>query len=445
MKVRGVFNCNGDGCAIYVQFIINISINSLINRYLIVWVRLWVFMSMRLCLVTESFFEAGGGLTTFATRLAKSLRRDGISSFVITPDTRRERDDETAHTGLPVYPLPPRGQHPAVKYFFLPVLFLWLLFNRHKYDTMLVAGCRVTGIPSVIVGALLGKPCHLRPAAEGEISGRPFLRHPWVDRVPALRPVVEMGVRLRNKLFNAGAASFVAISDTIEQELLQAGMPQDKIVRISNGIPTTEFSPPAPEVRRDLRNEMDLHSENLHAVYVGTLAPRKRVEVLLQAWARRKSCECEHTLLLVGPARTKGYRDDLVGLTRTLDIQHSVRFVGQVDDVRPFLAAANIFLMASRWEGMSNSLLEAMACGLAPVVTNVSGAGELIEPRVNGLLVPNEDDPVSKFVSSIDRLLHDAQRCAEMGASARRTIEESYSFRDTASAYRDLLCKKTYP
>jgi glycosyltransferase involved in cell wall biosynthesis len=341
----------------------------------------------------------------------------------VTPDTRKEGGEETDITNLPVHPLPPRGHHPALKYFFLPVLFLWLIVNRDEYEVMLVAGCRVTGIPSVVAAVLLGKPCHLRPAAEGEIAGTPFLHHPLVDRAPTLRPAVELLVRLRNKLFAVGASSFVAISDTIEEELLQAGIPSGKIVRIPNGIPTTEFSPPTPDVRRAFRKEMDLSSENSHAVYVGTLAPRKRVEVLLQAWAKRQPCSCEHFLLLVGPARTEAYRDDLMELTRTLDIQHSVRFVGQVDDVRPFLAAANIFLMASRWEGMSNSLLEAMACGLAPVVTNVSGAEELIEPGENGLLVPNEEEPATKFSSHIDQLLHDTELCAKMGESARQTIE----------------------
>lgn len=393
---------------------------------------------MKVCIVSESFYAVGGGLTTFATRLAKSLRRDGISSFVVTPDTRKE-GEEANDTNLPVYPLPPRGQHAAVKYFFLPVLFLWLVVNRHKYETMLVAGCRVTGIPSVIASILLGKPCHLRPAAEGEISGTPFLHHPLVDRTPGLRPVVELLVHLRNKLFAAGTSSFVAISGAIEEELLQAGIPPGKIVRVPNGISTTEFSPPTPDVRQAFRKEIDLSPENSHAVYVGTLAPRKRVEVLLQAWAKRQPCDCEHTLLLVGPARTEAYRNDLMELARTLDIQHSVRFVGHVDDVRPFFAAANIFLMASRWEGMSNSLLEAMACGLAPVVTNVSGTGELIEPGENGLLVPNEGELATSFSTRIDQLLHDTELCDEMGSSARRTIEESYSFRNTASAYRTLL------
>ena len=394
---------------------------------------------MNLCVIAESFYAVGGGLTTFASRLANSLRSDGISSFVVAPDARKRGEQEADIPSLPVYPLPPRGQHPAVKYLFLPVLFLWLLINRRKYEAMLVAGCRVTGVPSVIAAILLGKPCHLRPAAEGEIAGTPFLHHPLVDRVPGLGLAVEVLVRLRNKLFAAGASSFVAISESIEDELLQAGIPPEKIVRIPNGISTSEFSPSPPDVRRAVRKKMNLSAESSHAVYVGTLAPRKRIDVLLQAWANRQPCSCEHTLLLVGPARTEAYREDLIELTRTLDVQRSVRFVGHVDDVRPFFAAANIFLMASRWEGMSNSLLEAMACGLASVVTNVSGAGELIEPEENGLLVPNEGELATSFSAHVGQLLHDTELCAEMGASARQTIEESYSFSNTASAYRALL------
>lgn len=108
---------------------------------------------------------------------------------------------------------------------FLKFLFVWLLVNRDKYNAILVAGCRVTGILGVVAVALLQKPCLLRPAVTGEISGTVFLDHSLVTRVRVLQPEIELIFQLRNKFFARAVSALMATSPSVEDELLRQGSP----------------------------------------------------------------------------------------------------------------------------------------------------------------------------------------------------------------------------
>lgn len=110
-----------------------------------------------------------------------------------------------------------------------------------------------------------------------------------------------------------------------------------------------------------------------------------------------------------------------------LGLERNIRFLGKLDneEVWSLLKMCDVFCQPSRSEGMSNALLEAMACGLPCVATAVGGTPEVLEDGRTGYTVASEDHHAA--AARILRLLEDREGAREMGLRARRVIEERYS------------------
>jgi glycosyltransferase involved in cell wall biosynthesis len=103
------------------------------------------------------------------------------------------------------------------------------------------------------------------------------------------------------------------------------------------------------------------------------------------------------------------------------------------DDVAGYLHAADLFILPSRFEGLSNSLLEAMACALPVISTRVGGSTDIIEHGRNGLLV--DVDSVEQMLHAIAYVFDDPRLAARLGKSARKTIEEHHDLSTIADRY----------
>src|SRR5690348_17102649 len=107
-----------------------------------------------------------------------------------------------------------------------------------------------------------------------------------------------------------------------------------------------------------------------------------------------------------------------------LGIQDSVEFLGLRRDVVDLLQQSWGFVMPSRWEGMPNALLEAMACGLPCVATRVSGSEDIILAGVNGLLV--EPEQPAEMAQALRRLIEDSELAQRLGQAGRATVVRDY-------------------
>jgi starch synthase (maltosyl-transferring) len=126
----------------------------------------------------------------------------------------------------------------------------------------------------------------------------------------------------------------------------------------------------------------------LAAVYVGRLDPQKGVDVLLQAIARAQQ-SLPH--LHVSLAGSGPEQESLIKMARQLNVDSRTHFLGWRDDVCNLLKAADLFVMPSRWEGMPNAVLEAMAAGLPVIATRAEGSAELVRDGQTGKLVAIDD------------------------------------------------------
>jgi len=237
------------------------------------------------------------------------------------------------------------------------------------------------------------------------------ITHPWTDQVICVSPQV--------------ADFFVD----------HVGIPRQKIIFIPNGV--------------DLQNLKDL-PDKLQArarlalppdqVLVGTVArldPVKRLDVLLQAL--RSLSDVGAVVVGDGPERVI-----LIEVSERLKLTERIFFVGHQEDVWPWLAALDVFVLCSDWEGMSNALLEAMAARLPVVATAVGGTPDVVVDGVTGLLVPPRDPPA--LAKAVVRLLRDPDLRHRMGEAGRERVEEHFSLERmvgrTQALYQQLLDAK---
>ena len=168
---------------------------------------------------------------------------------------------------------------------------------------------------------------------------------------------------------------------------------------------------PAPAVGSDGSNATGFIS-------VARLVPQKGLDVLIAALPRLSGAAAEWPVTLVGDGPE---REALEQQARDLGVSDRLRCLGFRSDPERFLAEAAVFVLPSRFEGMPNALLEAMAAGLAVIVTDASpGPLEVVEPGVSGLVVPS-DDPAA-LAEAMQALVSDPERCRRMGAAARERI-----------------------
>jgi glycosyltransferase involved in cell wall biosynthesis len=191
-------------------------------------------------------------------------------------------------------------------------------------------------------------------------------------------------------------------------------IPARKAVVIPNGIRVDDFAPQAPAARAAALTRLGLPADGLYVGTVGRLNPVKDHAMLLRAFARLRGDFAGARLVLVGDGVT---RAALEGLARELGLGEAVRFCGDRGDVRDLLPGFDVFALSSLSEGYSIALLEASACALPIVATDVGGNREIVADGVTGIVVPAANPDT--FAAALARLAADPALRRRMGDAAR--------------------------
>jgi glycosyltransferase involved in cell wall biosynthesis len=265
---------------------------------------------------------------------------------------------------------------------------------------------------------------------------------PWLRRIPTLvQPASSgyfgeaeelrrtRGAPLLRRLILRNTA-FAAISADIERQWLALGVPPGRLARTRSGVDADHYRPAPSDVESSL-------PPRPRVVFTGRLHPQKNLDLLLDAWpevARRTAA----SLVLVGdgPERAR-----LAAKAEAPGLAGRVHFAGAVPDAAEHLRAADVFALPSVAEGMSNSLLEAMATGLPCVASAIGGNDDLLGDGRAGVLVPVGE--VSAWVEALVSLLGNTERARSMGRAARNLVESTYAIPvvvdDYLRLYRRLL------
>jgi glycosyltransferase involved in cell wall biosynthesis len=217
------------------------------------------------------------------------------------------------------------------------------------------------------------------------------------------------------------ASSLVFVSDAIRRSSLASLGFRGRVHTVPNGIDLRRFRPATP---RDpaVRAALGVPPDEPLLAQVGSLIPRKGVDVLLRAFARGFH-GAPGRLLLVGEGPE---RPALERLADELGVAGRVIFAGEVASPERLLAhAVDVHVLASRSEAWGLSVAEAAACGVPSVCSDREGLAELVRDGVTGLRVPAEDPEA--LAAQLERLAGDAGLRARLGRAARAHVERSFS------------------
>jgi sugar transferase (PEP-CTERM/EpsH1 system associated) len=272
--------------------------------------------------------------------------------------------------------------------------------NWAAFDAVVAA--RIARVPFVVHGE------HGREMADPTGRNR---RRNWARR--RLAPLIDR---------------FVTVSDDLRQWLVASvGVPGQKVVMIHNGVDVGRFG------RRD-RAEARLHTglpvEGEIVGTVGRLDPVKDQVALIRAFAALAAGHPQALLVIVGDGPC---RSELERVTTELGLQSRVRLLGMSADVPAVMEALDLFVLPSIAEGMSNTILEAMASGLPVVATRVGGNPEMVEDGVTGALVPVRD--AAALRQALGAYFEDESLRESHGKAGRQRASALFSLDRMGSAY----------
>lgn len=235
---------------------------------------------------------------------------------------------------------------------------------------------------------------------------------------------------LLQRLFIRFTDRVFAVSEQLKRDLvIHVGMPAPRIDVIYNGVNPDKFhGADRPAIRR----ELGVRDSDIVIGSVGRLAPVKNYGLLLQA-VPGLLVSHDVTVMFVGDGPE---RPILEALADSLQIRQRVRFLGHRNDVRDLLAAMDIFVLPSHSEGMSNTLLEAMAASVPVVASAVGGNTEIVRDQQDGLIFPAGN--LERLRVCLALLCNDSAYRQHLGQSGYARVVQAFSIQAMIARYEEL-------
>lgn len=379
----------------------------------------------RVLMVVEKLRGLGGAQKQ-AVRLARALKSRGVSVRIVTGLWRWGEPRREVVEGILVTSvftawkfLHLRGLRKLGMYIYLASLFLHLWWHRRRYDLIHVHSATSSAFVVALAGRWLARPTVMKIMASGA----------WGD-LRRMRSGGELPGSSRMARTFLSVDRVICLNAEAEAECIEAGFRQEQRVPLPNGFPVREV---------EARSSYDVGS-TIEVLSVGRLDPQKNFELLLRAVhgiaEGSMLLPLRVTVLGDGPERGR-----LETLAAELGLGERLRFLGRVNDVPVHLARADIFVLPSRSEGISNALLEAMAHGLPCIATAIPGNVDLVVNGETGLLV-GTDDP-GRLADVLRELATRKDLRERLGRAGRRLVEERFDMERIADRYADLYCDLT--
>jgi glycosyltransferase involved in cell wall biosynthesis len=236
--------------------------------------------------------------------------------------------------------------------------------------------------------------------------------------------------RVRLAFLRRWADVIIALDDAMYAEALSAGFSAERIRRMANGIDVPSFETNISQ--NESKDILGIQNKTI-ALFVGRMVSQKSLPTLLKALGKAvKTCP-DLYLVLVGNGPEC---DPLKTLVDELKMQKYVLFAGNQADVKPYLHAADIFVLPSETEGMSNALMEAMASGLACIATPVGAGPQMLAFGECGVLAPVGN--VDAWSIALVDLVRNPDHRHELGNAARQRIRSEYDFSVVGARYETL-------
>ena len=374
-------------------------------------------------MVSFFFHPDYSGSAVQAYNLSQHLRRLGAAPSILAANLSGGPAYELMD-GIPVHRVPVWKSGPFQIPSFWMSAAAFFIRHRGSFDLLHAHGTLQHGIAS-LAGRALSKPSILKVAmADSDLA---------FERQGRLNGGA-------NRIMVRRFDRYIATTGAIAAEMRARGLDERRITLIPNGVDTERFVPLNPQDRAVIRRELGFPDAPLVSC-VAIINERKNIDGALRMWRGAVERGIPGHLALIGPIPEPGgpYHTTLLDYVAAHRLEGRVTFLGKRDPIVPFLQASEVFLFPSKQEGMPNSVLEAMACGLPCLVSASAGTEEIVSEGEDGYLCPADDE--SAFVDRLTRLLSTPALRAAMGDRARENAVSRYSLRGVADRYRELYAE----
>ena len=320
----------------------------------------------------------------------------------------KEQDVDTFHVDLTRKITPIKDLKAVVKLY---------KFLKKEKPSIVHTHTPKAGIVGMLASKLAGVPIRMHT-----VAGLPLMQTSGVKRT-VLNTVEKLTYYCATNVYpnSKGLKEFIFNKKLISERKL-------KILGngSSNGIDTKHFSPSQVSdlEKRQLRTDLNISKNDFVFVFVGRLVGDKGINELVQAFTKMSKTHTNSKLLLVGPLET-----DLAPLLpntlNEIKMNDAIIYTGFQTDVRPYLAISDVLVFPSYREGFPNVVMQAGAMGLPSIVTDINGCNEIIQPDVNGILIPVKN--IQAIYKAMEELINDKSYYNKLQNKSRQIIVSRYS------------------
>jgi len=250
-----------------------------------------------------------------------------------------------------------------------------------------------------------------------------------------------IGYRVLRRMYD----SVLAVSPQVRDFCIrQDGLDPSRVQTLFNGLDLDCAAASRNKSRAVMRTEMGLEEHVPVITTVGNIRKVKGIDVLVEAATEVCRARPDSVFLVVGRKSEEDHCRELEARIASLGLSANFRFLGSREDVFSILRMSDIFCLPSRSEGFSNALIEAMACRLPCVATDVGGNPEVLTHGESGLLVPSENG--AALASALIHLLSDRSLSARMGLRGENVVQSRFTsqamMNTLMNVYQTLLAAK---
>ena len=235
---------------------------------------------------------------------------------------------------------------------------------------------------------------------------------------------------LQKWLFRSMDINLTVSSELKEKIQQEFSLSFDNFKPIINGVDSNKFN---HQIDSSLRRELSIPDQHIIIGSVGRLVSVKNYPSLIKGFSLVQKVNPNTHLVLAGdgPERAK-----LESQADKLNLANNVHFLGRRDDIPNVMNGFDLFVLPSFSEGLSNTLLEAMSCGIPVIASNVGGNPEIVKPNVSGFLYPSDDaNALANILNSLCKAPNDINKLSTL---AREHIVNHYSLKAMISNYEDV-------
>lgn len=358
-----------------------------------------------------------GGAETQAERLSEYFAKHGWQVWVVTrhADGLLEREDRS---GFQIVRPKTIGHGKMRTISFMLGALVYLLKMRRHYQILHAHLAFGPAFVAVLLGRFFGKKVIVKLGGSNAIGDVQVSMKTWRGR-------------LRFWAIRRWADIVVALTDVMRNEALQIGIPPERIRILNNGIDASAYVYSAEE-KLQAKKQLG-QAGNPIALFVGRLDPVKSLTTVIDGMEIARTSNPALRFMIVGDGIERAALELQV---KQQGLEGNVIFAGDQRDVSPYLKAADMFVLPSLTEGISNALLEAMASSLPCLATPVGGNNEVLDYGKYGVMLPVAD--VQAWANALLELGSDPGKRQLLGQKARERIMTTYDFSVVGAQYEQM-------